>query len=159
MKQNIEISGELALQLYPNSPQEFKTALEKKFGVEFFLPIEERINTLEDALKVTDRPSVPEFDCVPEDLREFFKATYKCVVIAEALNGGKRFDIYNADEYRHYPYFINNGSASAFGLRAATYDLTFSYAGSGSRLAFVDSKKAKIAGEKFNNEFRDMLSL
>jgi len=75
------------------------------------------------------------------------------------LNEGKRFDLYNESEYRHYPYFRNNGSASAFGLDIAGYDITYSNAGSGSRLAFIDNKKAKIAGEKFKNEFIDMLSL
>jgi hypothetical protein len=137
-----------------------KEILEDTFGKEFFSEsIEDRINTFDDALNETGRPAVPDFSCVPEDLRDFFKATYKCVVISEALNERKRFDLYNESEYRHYPYFRNNGSASAFGLVYTGYDRAGSCVGSGSRLAFIDSKRAKIAGEKFKNEFRDMLSL
>jgi len=159
MKQ-LQIDEQKARSRYKTASPEIKEILEDTFGKEFFnVSVEDRVNSLEDALAETGRPSVPDFDCVPEDLRNFFKATYKCVVIAEALNEAKRFDLYNESEYRHYPYFRNNGSASAFGLCVTVYVFTVSHAGSGSRLAFFDSKRAKIAGEKFKNEFRDMLSL
>jgi len=159
MKQ-LQIDEQKARSRYKSASTEIKEILEDTFGKDFFnVSVEDRINSLDDALLETGRPSVPDFDCVPEDLRDFFKATYKCVVIAEALNEGKRFDIFNESEYRHYPYFINNGSASAFGLYGAGCDDTCSLAGSGSRLSFVNSKIAEIAGEKFKNEFREMLSL
>ncbi|HEY5508426.1 MAG TPA: hypothetical protein VIK29_07140 [Paludibacter sp.] len=159
MKQ-LQIDEQKARSRYQSASPELKAILEDTFGKEFFSEyVEDRINSFEDALNETGRPKVPDFSCVPEDLRDFFKATYKCVVIAEALNEGKRFDLYNESEYRYYPYFRNNGSASAFGLDVAYFGSASSTAGSGSRLAFVDSKKAKIAGEKFKNEFRDMLSL
>lgn len=159
MKQ-LQIDEQKARSRYKTASPEIKEILEDTFGKEFFnVSVEDRVNSLEDALAETGRPLVPDFDCVPEDLRNFFKATYKCVVIAEALNESKRFDLYNESEYRHYPYFRNNGSASAFGVDDALYVDTYSGAGSGSRLAFIDSKRAKIAGEKFKNEFREMLSL
>ena len=159
MKQ-LQIDEQKARSRYKSASPEIKEILEDTLGKEFFnTPIEDRINSFNDVLAETGRPSVPDFSCVPEDLRLFFQSTYKCVVIAEALNEGKRFDLYNESEYRHYPYFRNNGSASAFGLDIAGYDITYSNAGSGSRLAFIDDKKAKIAGEKFKNEFIDMLSL
>ena len=154
-----KINEETAKQLYPTASPELKSILEETFGKAMLLPIEEKIDSFEDALKASGRPEVPEFDCVPEDLIPFFKATYKCVVIAEAFNQGKRLDIYNSKQERNYPYFENNGSASAFGLFVACYDSTFSTAGSGSRLSFLDGKRARIAGKKFKNEFRDMLSL
>ena len=157
---HLQIDEQKARTRYKSASPEIKEILEDTFGKEFFnVSVEDRINSLDDALDETGRPSVPDFSCVPEDLRPFFKATYKCVVIAEALNESKRFDLFNKSEYRHYPYFLNNGSASAFGLRDTDCDYTISLAGSGSRLTFVDDKKAKIAGEKFKNEFRDMLSL
>lgn len=156
----LQIDEQKARSRYKSASPEIKEILEDTFGKDFFnVSVEDRINSLDDALLETGRPSVPDFDCVPEDLRPFFISTYKCVVIAEALNEGKRFDLYNESEYRHYPYFRNNGSASAFGLNDAGYVRTCSDAGSGSRLAFINSKIAKIAGEKFKNEFRDMLSL
>lgn len=155
----LTINEETAKQLHPTASPELKSILEDAFGKSMFLPIEERIDSFDDALKASGRPDVPEFDCVQEDLRPFFKATYKCLVIAEAFNQVKRLDIYNSKQERHYPYFENNGSASAFGQKATTYGRTSSSAGSGSRLSFLDSKRARIAGEKFKNEFRDMLSL
>lgn len=153
-----KINEETAKKLYPNAVPELKAILVDTFGKDVFLPDEERINSFDDALKASGRPEVPEFDCVPEDLRPFFKATYKCVVIAEALNQGKRLDIYNSKQERHFPYFDNNGSASTFGLLGTGYEGD-SDAGSCSRLSFLDDKRAEIAGIKFKNEFRDMLSL
>ena len=154
-----KINEETAKKLYPNAAPELKTIFEDTFGKNTFLPIEERINSFEDALKEYGRPEVPKFDCVPEDLRPFFRATYKCLVIAEAFNQGKRLDIYNSKQERHYPYFKNNGSASAFGLDDTDFGHTLSFAGSGSRLSFLDEKRARIAVTKFRDEFRDMLSL
>jgi len=154
-----KINEETAKQLYPNASPELKSILEDTFGKSMFLPIEEKINSFEDALKASGRPEVPEFDCVPEDLIPFFKATYRCVVIAEAFNQGKRFDIYNQKQERYFPFFENNGSASAFGLSGADSVDTDSDAGSGSRLSFLDWELARAAGTKFKNEFRDMLSL
>ena len=84
---------------------------------------------------------------------------YKCLVVTEAFNEGERIDIYNEDKRRHYPYFLNNGSASAFGLYDADFGSAGSAAGSGSRLSVLKSDNAKIIGERFKNEFRDMLSL
>lgn len=155
----ITINEETAKKLYPTASPELKTIFEDTFGKDVFLPAEEKINSFDDALKASGRPKVPEFDCVPEDLRPFFKATYKCVVIAEAFNDGKRLDIYNSNQERHYPYFENNDSASAFCLDDTYGDDTNSDAGSGSRLSFLDNKMARIAGTKFKDEFRDMLSL
>lgn len=150
---------EIAKQLYQTAEPEVKSMLEETFGKAMFLPIEEKIDSFDDALKASGRPEVPEFDCVPEDLRPFFKATYKCVVIAEAFNQGKRFDIYNEEQERCFPYFETNGSASEFDLGVTGYGTTDADAGSGSRLSFLDRKLAEIAGTKFKNEFRDMLSL
>jgi len=153
-----KINEETAKKLYPTASLELKAILEDAFGKDVFLQVEERIDSFDDALKASGRPEVPEFDCVPEDLRPFFKATYKCLVIAEAFNEGKRLDIYNEKQERHFPYFDNNGSASTFDLLGTGRDGD-SDAGSGSRLSFLNAKKASIAGMKFKNEFRDMLSL
>ena len=54
--------------------------------------VTERIKSFEDALKETGRPAVPEFSDAPEDLRDYFKAQYKAVVITEALNEGWKAD-------------------------------------------------------------------
>jgi len=160
MKKTVNIEESTARSMYKMASPEWKLALEETFGKKFFeTSVEDRVFTIEDALNETGRPSVPDFDCVPTDLREFFKSVYKCVVVTEAFNEGKRIDIYNSDKRRHYPYFVNNGSSSAFGLCHTNCDFTHSYAGSGSRLSVLKSDNAKLIGERFKNEFRDMLSL
>ena len=160
MKKTVNIEESTARSMYKSASPEWKLALEETFGKEFFkTSVEDRIFSIEDALAETGRPSVPDFDCVPTDLRNFFKSVYKCVVVTEAFNEGERIDIYNSDKRRHYPYFENAGSASVFGLFLTNCDHTNSNAGSGSRLSVLKSDNAKIIGERFKNEFRDMLSL
>jgi len=160
MKKTVQLEESKARSMYKTASPEFKQLLEDTFGKDFFkTSVEDRIFTIEDAITETGRPSVPDFNCVPTDLRDFFKSVYKCLVVTEAFNEGERIDIYNEDKRRHYPYFLNNGSASAFGLYDADFGSAGSAAGSGSRLSVLKSDNAKIIGERFKNEFRDMLSL
>ena len=112
--------------------------------------------TVEEAFQIAGRPTV-DFSNLPEDLKSYFENIYNGIVITEALNEGRKPDWDNWSEKKWRAWF--RMSASAFGLRHTIYDITNSHAGSGSRLAFFDSKRAKIAGEKFKNEFIDMLSL
>jgi hypothetical protein len=67
--------------------------------------ITERIKTFEDALEVTGHPNVPEFSELPEDLRAHFKAHYKLVVIAEALNEGWKVNWANHCQGKYTPTF------------------------------------------------------
>lgn len=100
--------------LYKSST-EVQSVLEAEFGKEFFnRDIAERINGWEDMLAETGLPDIPEFTELPERLRNHFKKYYRCVVMTEAYNEGEKMDIYNEDEYRHYPYFATNGGPSAF---------------------------------------------
>ena len=67
-----------------------KQMLENLYGKEVFenQNIMDRVKTFEDALKETGRPGVPDFSCLPSDMRKYFEAQYKMVVITEALNEG-----------------------------------------------------------------------
>src|ERR1035437_6820306 len=105
MKKTVQIEESKARSMYKTASDEFKQLLEDTFSKEFFkTQVEDRVFTVEDAINETGRPSVPDFDCVPADLRNFFKSVYKCVVVTEAFNEGEKIDIYNSDKYRHYPY-------------------------------------------------------
>lgn len=140
------------------SSDEFKSVLESAFGKEFFNQnVEDRINGWEDMLSETGRPDVPEFSDVPEDLRPFFKAVYKNVIMAEAYNEGERMDIYDADTPRHYPYFRTNGSPAAFAFDDSYCDCSHADAGSGSRLALKSEKLANLVGTKHADIVREML--
>lgn len=154
----LQITEANARRLYKDATPEFKATLEDTFGKEFFSrPVTERIDGWEDMLSETGRPYVPDFVDVPEDLRPFFKAVYKNVIMAEAYNEGEKMDIYDSDKWRHYPYFRTNGSPSAFAFGDADCDNGLADAGSGSRLSFKSSELAEHAGKKHKDIFREML--
>lgn len=143
--------------LYKSST-EVQSVLEAEFGKEFFnRDITERINEWEDMLAETGLPDIPEFTELPERLRNHFKKYYRCVVMTEAYNEGEKMDIYNEDEYRHYPYFVTNGGPSAFAFRSSCYDSTAADAGSGSRLSLKSEKLANIVGRKHADIYREYL--
>jgi hypothetical protein len=106
-----------------------------------------RIKTFEDAMKETGRPEVPEFLDVPEDMRNYFKAQFKIIVIAEALNEGWKADWEDDSEPKYYPYFYM--SSGAFVFHYTIYYCSYAYAGDGSRLCFKTRELARYAGEQF----------
>ncbi|MBD8389631.1 hypothetical protein [Dysgonomonas sp. BGC7] len=143
--------------LYKSS-DEVKSALESEFGKEFFtLDISERINGWEDMMEETGRPDAPVFVDLPEDLRDHFRKYYRVVIMNEAYNEGERMDIYDSSKARHYPYFLTNGSPSAFAFRGSIFDSTNAHAGSGSRLALKSAKRVEIAATKHPEIYREWL--
>lgn len=108
-------------------------------------------------LSETGLPDIPEFTELPERLRNHFQKYYRCVVMTEAYNEGEKMDIYNEDEYRHYPYFATNGGPSAFAFRNSFFVNSFANAGSGSRLSLKSKKLANIVGTKHADIYREYL--
>lgn len=156
----LKLDENKALSLYPGASKEFREMLEDTFGAEFFKrEITDRVKTLQDAFIVTGRPATPDFSEISADLRPFFQATYNVVVLSEALNEGKRFDLYDEKVNRYYPWFRTGGSPSAFGFDVASYDYSSAYAGAGSRLCLKDEKLAKYLATQFKEEYQKMLSL
>lgn len=118
--------------------------------------VTERVKTFEDALRETGRPGVPEFSDVPEDLRDYFKAQYKMVVIAEALNEGWKADWTDGSQKKWFPWFFVSSSGFAF------YDTHSFYcsspgAGDSSRLCFKTEALARYAGKQFVQIWDDLL--
>ena len=109
----LQINEKKAKMLYKTASPELKTILEETFCKELFDP-KANVKTFADALEATERPDVPQFLDLPEDLRKFFGAVYKVVVINEALNDSKRFDLYDSSVKRHYKWYRPNGSPSGF---------------------------------------------
>ena len=154
----LQLSEQKARSIYKTAPPELKIILEENFGKDFFSEdVTERINGWDDMMSEADRPDVPEFSDVPEDLRPFFKGVYKNVVMAEAYNGCKGMDIYDSSKYRHYPWFRTNGSPSSFAFYASYFDNAFAIAGSGSRLSFKEEKHVLHAAKNHTAIFREML--
>jgi hypothetical protein len=106
-----------------------------------------RIKTFEDAMKETGRPEVPNFLDLPEDLRDYFKAQYKMIVVVEAINEGWKANWEDNNEPKYYPYFYM--SSGVFVFCVAPYRCSNALAGFGSRLCFKTRELARYAGEQF----------
>jgi len=119
--------------------------------------ITERVKTLEDALAITGRPAVPEFADVPEDLRHYFQAQYKAVVITEALNEKWVADWSNWDEYKWLPWFTYDKASSRVAFGGTDCRYAAAYAGSASRLCFRTKALAEYAGRQFEDIYNDLL--
>lgn len=117
------------------------------------------IKSLEEALEVTGRPSVPEFTEAPEDMREYFQNQYKAIVIAEAINDGWKADWTNNKQPKWFPIFVaNGGSPSGFAFGCSRYDYSYASAGDASRLCFETEASADYAGKHFTEIFANIIS-
>lgn len=108
----------------------------------------ESIKTLEDALKVTGMPATPDFNEVPEEMREYFKAVYEAVVITKALVGDWKADWNNWDQRKWFPWF-DMQSSGAFVFYGASCDGSYACAGAAARLCFPTEEMARYAGKQF----------
>ena len=145
----LNISRKNALDAYRNADANGRELLEHLFGADLFNgSITDRIKTLEDALEETGRPNTPEFTDVPEDLREYFKAQYNGIVIAEALNEGTKMDYRDGDQKKWLPWF-NVLSPAGVGYAYSYYAPSYTCALLGSRLCLKSGALAKYAGTQF----------
>lgn len=111
--------------------------------------IKERVKSFEDALTVTGRPAMPDFSSVPVDLKDYFEAQYKVVVIAEALNEGWVPNWNDHDQEKWFPWFHHPRSSSGFVYYGSIYYCSMANAGYGSRLCCKNSELATYFGEQF----------
>jgi len=117
--------------------------------------VTERIKTFEDAQKETGRQDVPDFSNVPEDLRAYFEAQYKTIVIAEALNEGWKANWEDDSQKKWFPWFYMSSSGFVF---SDTYcDYSIATAGNGSRLCFKSDELATYAGKQFVEIWKDII--
>ena len=99
--------------------------------------LEERLSSIEDAFRETERPKV-DFTVYPEDMREHQEADYNAKVIVEAARKIERecglgeIDWSDYSQPKYAPWF--RMSPSAFAFRCSIYDIADARAGSGSRL-------------------------
>jgi hypothetical protein len=146
----LQIDEKKALSLYSSASEEFKAMLEDSFGLKFFKKdIRDRVKSYEDACRELklDPASLPDVSDCPDEDKEAMIAYYMLSIIARALNEGWKPDWLNSSEYKHYPWFDYDRSASGF---------VFSHtncAGTGtdfgSRLCFKTRDLAEYAGKQF----------
>lgn len=78
-------------------------------------------------------------------------ALNKLFSIADAWNKADDFvpDYSNANQYKHYPWFVYDRDAAGFVYASTNYADTYTYASFGSRLCFKTANRARQFGEKF----------
>lgn len=118
--------------------------------------VTDRIKTFEDALRETGRPDVPEFSDVPEDLRAYFQAQYKAIVITEALNEGWEADWNDGGQGKYIPWF-RKATPSGLEFDVALYACSAPNAGYASRICFKTVKLALYAGKQFLEIWKDLI--
>lgn len=113
--------------------------------------VTERIKTFEDAQRETGAPDTPEFNEVPEEVREFLKAIYQAAVITKALVGDWNPDWNDSSQRKWFPWF--RLSSGGFVFTDTHYDYSDAYAGSTSRLCFPTEELAEYAGRQFTDVY------
>ena len=152
----LNVDKKNALKAWREADNKGKSLLENLYGKEVFenQNVMDRIKTFEDALQETGRPGVPDFSCLPDDMRKYFEAQYKMCVITEALNEGWKPDWDNDDEYKYYTWFTMSPSFFAFAY--STCGNSRAFAGSGSRLKFKTRELAEYASKQFVDIWKDI---
>jgi hypothetical protein len=116
----------------------------------------ESIKTVEDALTVTGMPATPEFNEVPEELREYFKAVYEAVAITKAIVGDWKADWNDWDQRKWYPWF-DMQSSGGFVFVGTGYADSIASAGDASRLCFPTEEMAEYAGRTFTDVYSKII--
>lgn len=154
----LNISRTAVISAYRNGELREKQVLEQLFGTDIFNEkITDRIKTLEDALEETGRPTTPEFGDVPEDLREYFKAQYNAIVVAEALNEGTKMDYRDSDQQKWMSWF-NVLSPAGVSFDGAHYEYSAANAGRAARLCLKSETLAKYAGKQFPDIYEGVIT-
>lgn len=111
----------------------------------------ESIKTVEDALNATGMPVTPEFNEVPEEMRDYFKAVYEAVVITKAFVGDWKADWNDSNQRKWFPWF--RMSSGGFVFTDTVYDNSGASAGDASRLCFPSEEMAEYAGRTFTDVY------
>lgn len=178
MDKELKISAENALAAYNNTDANGRELLEHLFGKEIFAQdIKDKVKTFDDAVAIlgNDNQAVIDYYAIADKTcTEDILAFAKLRVIAEALNEGwkPKFD---GDECRYYPWFyiytkkeyeeldedekkdcrvVGRSYHNAYALGGvvcaiASSASSYSYAVSGSRLAFKTRELAEYCGKQF----------
>jgi len=115
----------------------------------------ESIKTVEDALNVTGMSVTPEFNEVPEEMKDYFKAVYEAVAITKALVQGWKADWNDSNQRKWYPWFRMSSGGFVFG--AMYCDYSNADAGHASRLCFPTEEMAEYAGRQFTEVYSRMI--
>jgi len=152
---NLIITPIQARKAWNNADNKGKNLLEDLLGKDVFKDkdIRDLIKTVDDAYEATKRP-VLDFSFLPDDIRDYFKAQYDAITIAEALNEGWRPNWDNSNEPKWRPWFVMG--PSAFSFYDSCYVRSYALAGGGSRLHFRSEELATYAAEQFPDVWKKL---
>ena len=145
----LTVTEKEAIKLHKSNPG-WRDALERQFDKKLFSQdVADRIDDWKDMMREADRPDVPMFADLPEDLRDHFQKYYKLVIMREAYEGRAKMNIYDKSVRRNYPYFATTCSPSDFRLYHSVCTYSGADAGSGSRLRVLSEITSGFIGKNF----------
>ena len=154
---NIEIELEKIIDTLNKANPETKEILMDLFRVQL-------ITSFEDACeKVHISPILPKVDGLREKDAKHIIATYKLLIITEALNDGWAPDFNNWNEKKWYVYLLGGGAVSGasagLGCSYAGGSVAISVANVGSRLCFKNENLLTYSVETFKDLWKDYFSI
>jgi len=156
----LKIDEKKAKSLYENASPEFQAMLEDTFGKDFFVSIQDRVKSYEDACRELglDPEDLPEVEnCEPED-RSSIIAFYKLTIIARALNEGWTPNWQDPNQYKYYPWF-KVANSTRFVYADTNYTASSAFAYLGSRLCCKSEELAEYFGKQFEKLWAEYLLL
>lgn len=150
----LKIKKETAKEIYAESPNYLKKILEETFGKDCFKKkSSDKILTFEDACEVLDIDP----NSVISDQDTSDEAAYKKLkVIVKSINQGWIPDWIDTNQKKWFPYF---NLSSGFGFSGTDYDYAYAHASVGSLLCFESEAKAKHAGTRFLQLYKEYLTV
>ena len=154
----LKINEKTAKEIYPGAPEAVKTILVETFGKKIFRKTEytdfETFDDLCQAIGTTEIEFNKKWD--PAEFDPSTIAFEKLKVCTRAYNPDWKFNAYDTNQRKHYPYF--EVLSSGFGLSGAGYYYDYADTSVGSRLCFESAEKAAHAGRTFLKLFEDFIT-
>lgn len=143
--ETLKVEKDVAIKIFPTSPDWFKRILENTFGVKTFKGnILDRIKTFEDAL--AERGVKAEDIYNPLDKPKHIIMD-KLEFLADVINEGWKAELSNPKQQKWYPWIKHLSSGVGFDLSYYYYDLT--HTSVGVRLFFETKEKSDYFGNQF----------
>lgn len=131
--------------------------MEESFGEDFFSQdVTERVKTYLDACHELGRKPLDEKKLLELGLTEHDIAYQKLAIVTEALNGGQKLNVCDANVKRWYPWFKPNGSPSSFAVNDSYSAIAYALAGGGSRLCLKTRELAEYSEKQFIDIWKDI---
>ena len=155
---NLQINEKTAKEIYPGASEALKAILVETFGKKLFRKKEytdfETFDDLCQAIGTTEIEFNKKWDPTVFDPSTI--AFEKLKVCTRAYNPDWKFNAYDTNQLKYYPWF--EVLSSGFGFSVTYYYYDYSFTTVGSRLCFESAEKATHAGRTFLKLFEDFIT-